>query len=158
MPSKTPAGTPSPAGWSPVGAATVHESVQVSDDATSYAVCTDGTAAVLTLAATDNPNELSGHSITIRAQKAVDLLQTVAVRAELMEGATVIATLDVADVDSAWTDYTYSLSESESAVIVDYSALTVRLTDVSSPLLSESRVTYCAVGVPDRRLRVHCTG
>lgn len=158
MPSKLPGGTATPAGWTPTGAATLHEAVQVSDDATSYAACTDGTACVLDLEATDNPNELSGHTLAVRAQKAVDTGQTVQLRAELMEGATVIATLDVADVDAAWTDYSHSLSEAEAAAIVDYSALSVRITDVDTPGTSEARVTLAELVVPERRLRVHCTG
>ena len=155
--SKTPGGTSSSGGWLPIGAATLHEALASNDNGTSYVVCLDGSSATLALDAADNPNELGGHTLTVRCQKAVDLAQTVLLRAELMEGASVRATLDITAA-SSWSDETYTLSEAEAASITDYAALSVKLTDIDTPLLAESQVTYVELALPDRRLRVHCCG
>jgi hypothetical protein len=87
-----------------------------------------GNSLTVGLAPLTDPLSSTEHVIQIRARKpssGVRIDGTV----ELLEGATVIATMSIANLaTSTWTDYSYALTPAEADAITDYSALRLRIT------------------------------
>lgn len=155
---RDPSGTTTTAGWTPTGAATLSDALADASDS-SFISCTDGSACVVSLTAFDHPNENAGSSATVRVVKTVDTSQTCDLLVELLEGgSTVRATWTISNVEDVLTDHVLDIAEADFATIVDPTQLSLRITDLASPLTAQNNVARAFLTVADRRLHAHATG
>ncbi|MHC5111279.1 MAG: cytochrome c3 family protein [Planctomycetota bacterium] len=146
-----PNGTVSAGSWTPVGDATLHETVDETtpNDDTDYMTTGASTTAELTLSGVTDPGVVTGHVIRFRFL-SLGAGGPERCQVELYEGATtLIASTATEQSRDAYSTFAYTLSTAEATNIGDYGNLRFRIISSSVGGGEEVRVTWAEFEVPD---------